>query len=167
MAYGSELNSLIEVILESLFGNEDRRLDRLVEILNRENDKKLGHPATGFLVMGRYFKPKEAPASRDREMLHLDLLDQGLAFLADMDRVSADRQRVKQTLYLMLRFCRTEQDIRDALPDCLQTMVGQTIRNLPRTRPEGYTIIDNERAYRQFLEIKETIEFYSVSGLLY
>ena len=167
MAHGSELNTLIELVLESLFGNEDRRLDRLVEILNRENNVKLGHQATGFLVMGRYFKPKDAPATRDREILHMDLLDKGLGFLADIDRVAADRQRVKQTLYLMLRSCKTEQDLRDALPDCLQTMIGQSIRNLPRTRPEGYTIIDNERAHRQFLEIKETIEFYSVSGLLY
>mgnify|MGYP003456900741 FL=1 len=86
--------------------------------------------------------------------------------MKDKREVEFDRLRVKQALAILLKGCRTAQDLRDALPNQLAEMIDQ-IKPIARSRPEGFTIMDDPRKYKQYQMLREKIEFYTVTRLLY
>jgi hypothetical protein len=45
-------------------------------------------------------------------------------------------------------------------------MIDQ-IKPIARSRPEGFTIMDDTRKYKQYQMLREKIEFYTVTRLLY
>jgi hypothetical protein len=56
--------------------------------------------------------------------------------------------------------------MRDALPNALKEFIPGAQR-LERTRPEAFTLQDNPRAYSQYMKLREKIEFYIATRLLY
>jgi len=80
--------------------------------------------------------------------------------------MQADKERIRQALTLVLRDCRSFQDMRDALPNALKDFIPGSNR-LERTRPEAYTLEDNPRAHAQYMKLREKIEFYIAARLLY
>jgi hypothetical protein len=108
----------------------------------------------------------------EKGFLHFSLNDEMEGFLKDKDEVSLDQDIIRQFLYNLLRHVWDWQDIRDALPDCLSSLVPETQR-LSRTRPVGWTLdllaIDKVRdsARRQFEKLLPKIEFYMATRLIY
>jgi len=82
-------------------------------------------------------------------------------------KVDLEKQLIKQSLSHLLIPCRSEQDIRDALPDCLSALMPRSIQALPRTNEEAWTIRNDERALRQYRKALPRIEFYSAARLIY
>ncbi len=165
---GSPISNLLRLILDSLFLAEDRRLENSVSRLLREHNKVSRRMDTGFLFNGIYFQPpgQVTPAAQ-KQPLAYELQGEGLAFLKDKATVDLDRQLIQQSLLHLLMPCATPQDIRDALPECLRDTLTQDINNLPRTRPEAYTLEPGSRPHRQYEEILPKIEFFSAARLLY
>jgi hypothetical protein len=101
--------------------------------------------------------------------LHSSLIPAMNRFLADKSEVDFDTGRIKQALALILRDCRTRQDFRDALPNCLKDFIPE-IRDLPRTREEAYTVRNDPnqlRAWNQYQRLREKIEFYAAARFIY
>jgi hypothetical protein len=86
--------------------------------------------------------------------------------LAEKATLAADKERIRQALTLVLKNCRTFQDMRNALPNGIKDFIPGAQR-LERTRSEAYTLQDNPRAYSQYMKLREKIEFYLATRLLY
>lgn len=166
---GSPLNNLLNLILDGLFVAEKRRLEESVDRLNRNHNEIRGSVDDGFLLSGTYYRPRGNPGPAPAKKAPLDnrILSEGMAFLKDAAKVDLERQLIKQSLSHLLIPCRSEQDIRDALPDCLSALMPRSIQALPRTNEEAWTIRNDERALRQYRKALPRIEFYSAARLIY
>jgi len=98
--------------------------------------------------------------------LPVSLIPEMDQILLEKATMAADKERIRQALTMVLRGCKTAQDIRDALPNALKDF-NQDIQRLERTRPEAYTLENNPRAYSQYIKLREKIEFYIAARLLY
>ena len=168
---GDWLYRLIMGLGAHLFAAENRRLTRREQEFICEN-ARLGGSKDGFLYHGQFFSGLDAKirSKGEKGSLHPSLSDEVEAHIRDRKNVQFERALVKQTLVILLQNCRTGQDVYDALPNALHEALFVLVpeyRGLSRTRPEAWTIEDNERAKRQYAKLREKIEFYSVSKLLY
>jgi hypothetical protein len=159
--------AVIQHLENFIFGAELRRLRR-VEVELVSQNKKLSGLSDGFFYKEVLYSDLD-PSIRSRGTkgnLHPSLIPQAEAHYQDEKTIAFDRIRVKQALALLLRDCRSLQDVRDALPKSLRDGYFP-IQALERTREEGFTVKDNPRAYRQYLKLRDKIEFYNASKLLY
>lgn len=163
--------ALVKALTDTLFKAEERRLDRAILALNQENKRLQGAQIDGFLHAGQFFLPKGvsltlAGPGQAKTALHKDLIGEMLHHLKDRSTVQEEREFISQTLYKLLNPCRTQQDIRDALPECLVNCIPELAR-LPRQREAAFTIKDDPRALRQYEKILPKMEIYSAARLLY
>lgn len=160
--------TLITALIAEIFKAEDRRLEKEALSFVSENRKLVPDAHDGFLYKGVFFSDLEIKlrAKGTKGKVHPSLVPTLDRHFADRKQVTFDKDRVKQALAIVINGCKTTQDIRDTLPNCLSEVFDQT-RNLPRQREEAFTVRDNPRAYRQFQKLKELIEFYMVTKLLY
>ena len=98
--------------------------------------------------------------------LHQSLVPEMRAILEERQTLERERLQVGQAFTLVLRGCHSFQDIRDALPNGMHELI-EGCKMLPRTREEGFTLADNERAQRQYQKLRDKVEFYMASKLLY
>lgn len=162
-----KLHELLKVIITKTFEHEEKRLrQREIQLVNENH--QLGGSSDGFRHMGKIFTNLEQRliskgrfTSVQPSMAHaVDL------YLEDYNLIGYDKIRVNQAIMLVLKDTRATQDIRDALPECLVDVLPWG-KDCPRTRPEAYTLVDNPRSYNQYLQLREKIEFYLASKMLY
>ncbi|QDH83947.1 hypothetical protein Axy10_046 [Achromobacter phage vB_AxyP_19-32_Axy10] len=157
-------------LVKELFKAELRRLDGLLEEIALANDRIKGIPFTaGFLFNGEFYKRNTArntPGRGEKVDLDYSLTDQMLSFCKETALLLNDIQMINQMVFRLVKGCETNQDVRDALPECLAGF-SEAMRALPRTREAGYTLEGDERAQRQYAKILPRMEFYSVMGLIY
>jgi hypothetical protein len=169
MAYSpqSALYYSIHTIVNFLFEREEAHLRQREEKLVAKH-MAAGGSRDGFKHMGKvYTQLTGAAISRGKyDRLSSDLAPEASSIMTVRRVIEADRSRIQQALYLVLKDTRTPQDVRDALPNCLQDLVP-TAKGLARTREEAYTLRDNPRAYSQYMMLRDKIEFYVASRLLY
>ena len=168
MFQAGQINQIIDGLIVALFEHENKRLKKRELELVSENRKVTAERYDGFFYQGQFytdldiaFAPKGIKTS-----LHPSLVPSMEQFMKDKREVEFDRLRVKQALALILKGCRTAQDLRDALPNQLAEMIDQ-IKSMPRSRPEGFTIMDDPRKFKQYQTLKEKIDFYTATRLLY
>jgi hypothetical protein len=100
--------------------------------------------------------------------LNRDLHPEMDAFLASKMTYQRDYRLVDQLLFTMTKDVRTEQDLRNCIPDTIVRFASDPeIRTMQRTLPLEDYLQDNPRAYRQYLTNKLMIDVYSASQLLY
>lgn len=157
-------------LVKHLFAAEIRRLDGMLIELGKSNDRAIdGQPSAGFMYKGDYFLRadyKNPPAHGERKVLVPDLWDQMGKYQEETSKLLMDIHKINQMTFRLVKGCNTAQDIRDALPECLVN-VSAEMRQLPRTNQEGWTILGDERAVRQFEKVKPLMEFYSATSLMY
>ena len=163
------ISPLIKTLTDNLFEAEDRRLMRDLSILNQKNKRLSDVKVDGFLYNGEYFLPKDAALraiGSGTPALHIILQGDMEYFLADRKTVREEQKFIKQILYTLLSSCKSQQDIRDTLPEFL---VGSfpSLSRLPRIEQVAFTIRDNPRAIRQFDKYLPKMEIYSAAKLLY
>lgn len=164
----SSKHEIIKQIMAKLFSAEERRLETVRDQLVKANAEYYpNRPHDGFTYQGKpYDLSNLARGPRTRVSLHLKMVDQMDAYLADHDQVWGDRYYISQILSPILGPCDSLQDVRDALPNCLMDTI-EALRSYQRTRPEAYTIQADTRSFRQYQKILPRIEFYATSRLLY
>jgi len=164
---GNQLYHDITDIMRFLFEKEDKDLTkREMAIVTRHT--QLGGSPDGFRYLGSIYS---ALAGATRQRGRYDRLSPTL--VPEMDGIHTDRKilevdcsRIKQALVLVLVGVSSFQDMRDALPNCLQDSIPEC-KGLARTRDEAYTLLDNRRAYSQYMQLREKIEFYVATRLIY
>lgn len=163
----SNSHQIIQHITNELFIPEQRRLTRDKDALVVQNQEAMGQPVDGFMWQGKFYKlDNQINGVGKRLTLHLSLWNQMEEHIRDRATVAMDRKMIEQTLFSLIYPCSTEQDIRDALPECLVVVAPLPLAQ-ERMRAEAYTIADDARAMRQYEKTIERMEFYSATRLLY
>ena len=157
-------------LVKELFAAEIRRLDRMLDELGQSNDRLTdGQPSAGFMYRGDFYKRasyKNPTQHGERKPLVKQLWTGMEKYQAEKGKLMMDIYKINQMVFRLVKGCTTEQDIRDALPECLVN-ISPFLRQLSRTNEEGWTLIGEERAIRQFKAVKPLMEFYSATSMLY
>lgn len=156
-----QVSTLIPEIIKHVFGAEREQLRKQELELINENNKALAVFRNGFRFNGHLFTQLEGKYIRDGEYSHIHpvMRDRAQAYLDETKQLNFDVERTTQALAVLLRDCKTHQDIRDALPDSLKDCLPG-ITDLPRTRDEAFTLHNNPRLSRQYKKARERIDFY-------
>lgn len=164
----STLNEVITEILKSLFASEKNALQpRILEIINKNATLMGSVGANGFRYKGEtYSNLAHATRLGNNTNLHHDLYNEMDLLLVEKKELDYDKARVKAGLIILLQTAYTDQDYRDALPNCLTSMI-ERFRNLPRTREEAYTLKDDPVRMNQYKKVAPIIEYHSASRFLY
>jgi hypothetical protein len=164
------ISSFIDPLLTKLLAAEDRRMGNILSKMNTKNKRLNDTKIDGFIHRGIYYIPKDAVwirvAKQSKTALHLSLIGEMESFLKDRQRVEDDRKLISQVLFNLLSPCRSNQDIRNALPNCLVSVMPE-LAKLPRTDSEAYTLQDNPRALRQYEMALLKMEVFVATQLLY
>lgn len=162
------LGASIDKIVRAIFEKEDKRTEQYELQMVKRNREAQGKHSDGFFYAGNFHSDLELSlrAKGIKTTLHPNLMGDMDLHYQQKREVDFDKVRVKQALALLLNDCRCLQDIRDALPNSLATVVEGT-SSLERTRPEGYTLENSERGKRQYQKLRDKIEFYMAMKLLY
>ncbi len=160
----------ISEMLSTVFLPEYRRLGNWIDRLCTQNREAYNDPELlGFIYDGKVYKPvatEEANHMIKRRGLHGTLAENMEAYLKDLSVLMEDKAFISQSLFKLLDPCENDQDVRDALPNCLADTLPR-LQGIARGRPEAWTIVDNERAMRQYKKILPRIEMYASARLLY
>lgn len=161
-------HKLIDQIMDVLFSPEDRRFASWIDQLCRRSQELQTKPVTGFLHDGLYYRPSNMIVAVDVEkrLLHDQLYDEMDTYLRDKAEVELDRAQIKQILFKLLQPCQTQQDYRDALPDCIASVIP-VIGHTPRSGPALWTIQNDARALRQYAQIEPRLEMYVAARIMY
>jgi hypothetical protein len=167
MSGDDKLFKTINGLLKILFEREEVHLSNQEKAMIIRNTEAGGSP-DGFRHLGVIYSPLEGYA-RPRgtyNMLPISLIPDIDQLVADRALLALDKDRIRQALTLVLRDCKSIQDHRDALPNCMKDFILGA-NSLERTRPEAFTLEGNPRSYAQYVKLREKIEFYTAARLLY
>lgn len=162
---------IIQVIREDLVKAETRRLNRILVEVNREHRAITMAKHDGFVYNGTFYLPNQpsithaGPKGR-ADQVHPTLEKRMQDFEADKKIVVSEAGLISQILFVILDPCTSQQDMRDALPECLVECV-EGLSALPRTNQEVWTILSNPRAMRQYEKLHPRMIFYTMARLLY
>ena len=168
MARNSQINEIITAINTYLFSKEEIRLKKLELEAVRKNKEASNLVSDGFFYQGLFYTDlnKSVSSKGIKENLHSSLVPFMEKLIKDKKQINFDKDRIKQALSIILIDCKNYQDVRDALPNQLTDVLEHTKR-LERTRPEGFTIKDDPRKVKQYEMLREKIEFYSITRMIY
>ncbi len=160
----------ITEMLSTVFQPEYRRLGNWIDRLCTQNREAYNDPELlGFIYNGKVYKPlvlNEPNHVIKRRGLHGTLAENMEAYLMDLEVLTNDKAFISQSLFKLLDPCDNDQDIRDALPNCLTDTLSR-LQGLTRGRPEAWPIVNDDRAMRQYHKILPRIEMYASARLLY
>lgn len=165
-------HSYITPILSSLFQAEHRRLDGTIKRLHLANKTAWGgKEGNGFIHQGEFYVPSGTPAAGRKFLpIHCDMLGEADEFVADKQKIGNDSQVISQLLFKLLEPCGIcsdlNQDIRDAIPDCITDTLPPEVKALGRIRQPTF-FLNHERDLRLYNQVIPTIEFYSIARLIY
>ena len=168
MINSAQINEIIRALTDALFSAETKRLRKREFDLVAENRSLSSQHYDGFFFQGQFYTDLDRSlASKGiKTSLHPSLVPSMERHIKDKKEVEFDRLRVKQALALLLKDVRTAQDLCDALPNQLAEMIDQ-IKGMERSRPEGFTLMTDQRKIKQYQKLREKIEFYTAARLLY
>ena len=168
MINSAQINEIIRALTDALFSAETKRLRKREFDLVAENRSLSSQHYDGFFFQGQFYTDLDRSlASKGiKTSLHPSLVPSMERHIKDKKEVEFDRLRVKQALALLLKDVQTAQDLRDALPNQLAEMIDQ-IKEMKRSRPEGFTLMTDSRKIKQYQKLREKIEFYMAARLLY
>jgi hypothetical protein len=160
--------------IEALFEAEDRRLKKIKDKLVEDNNKLNDTDHICFVYNGDYYVHSSMVSFRNyppstvspTTSLHLSLTDRMQEFLADKKTVDSDRHQIAQILYRILRTLDSIQLYRNAMPECIVSLVP-SLSSLQRTADQLEYFNGDERLIRQYNSLLPKIEMYSVTRFIY
>lgn len=167
-----KLGAFVDGLTAKLFEKEELRLASEVDRLCQMNNEAYGYDTQGFMHSGKVYLPSQLKgqekAHRHKKPIHSSLTTQINSFLWDARQVRNDQALIQRNLIDLMTPCQAAtQDYRDALPDCLADLVDWAGSRPRRTRPEAYTIINDELIYQRYLKARNKIDLYSATRLIY
>ncbi|QIG76581.1 hypothetical protein EVC27_056 [Rhizobium phage RHph_I1_6] len=155
----------INLVLSELVTPDENRLKALSMKLVQKN-AALGMAPDGFFYKGRVFYNVEPKlyAGASKGNLHPSLYEEGDLLVRQYDKVAKDADRIRQFLALSFISINVNaikqwslQDLRDVLCEGVIDLIPE-LRELPRTRPEGYCVSPEHR--EQWEKRKAIVEEY-------
>ena len=162
---------LVNDLIAQIFIGESRRLSR-TEVGLIEENHRLGGSADWFQYQGRIIRKPEIThrIKGQTPRLHTTLFAAAEEHVQDLSQIDNEKSWVRQALVLLLRDCSSLQDIVDALPNSLHASLGavrEGAKHLKRSREEAWSLQGNPRALAQYNKLREKMEFYNISCLVY
>lgn len=152
--------------LKGLFEPEKRRLQDMQDRLVARNQEIVRTNDQGFLYQGDVYY-------RSKATMHSRLPALAWELCPDMEKLVRERRLfdqeyaiIKQTIVRLLDGSRTTQDQRNAMPECLVSMVPE-FNQYERTRTVEECIGDNDMLLRQYQKALTLIQVFSVTRMLY
>ena len=153
-----------DTILRQLFEPEQRQFERQVDRLVDDNDALVGKLTEGFNYLGVNYGRNGRLGFMNSVTLDARLASRMQVLIQFRKQMECEKQLITQMVFKLITPCRTTQEMRDALPECLATMLSE---KLPRTRDPAWVLVENERDMRQYRKILPKIETYSTMKYLY
>lgn len=165
------VGALVSQLIKTMFDPEEDRLHKQIVEFNTENKKLRGVLFDGFLFRGQFYRPMRGsvtlgPKNVGTPTLHYSLCPDMELWVRDRKLVDEDKSLIRQTLHQVLRKCHYDDQARNALPECLVSLVPE-LKGLPRLDDAAWTIVNDERSYRQYQKVLPKMEFYSTVRLFY
>lgn len=160
------MHRLVDGLIEKLFSSDNARLAGWIDQLVKRNQEAKTISDNTFLHDGKQYRMSTLVGFvPNNPTLHPSLLAHMGEYLSDAKIVEGEKSFVRQAIVRVLEPCESQQDIRDALPDCLAACIAE-VMHLPRTRPQAYTIANDARATRQFNKMLPDIQSYAATRLI-
>lgn len=165
MAFAN-MHKLVDHLIDKLFSSDNARLAGWIDTLIKRNQEARSISHNTFLYDGKQYRLSSLVGLvTDNPTLHPTVLGAMHEYLSDEKIVSSEKSFVRQAIVRVIEPCESQQDIRDALPDCLVACIPELMQ-LSRTRPEAYTIAHDARATRQFSKMLPDIQSYAATRLI-
>lgn len=159
----------INELIRRLFEPDTKRLQKWIDKMDAENRAAHGdNTLLGFAYLGRYYRPSHVQGADPTgpKLIHGSLAGQVEAFNRDEQMVESHKAFIRQGLVVLLEPCRSNQDMRDALPEGLVQLAPE-LKTLTRQRAEGWTLEDNPRGKRQFEKLRLNLDAYAMARMIY
>lgn len=166
MSSDRKLHDAISGIIEKLFQAEKRRLQNGIDRLVEQHQEITNDARTGFMYNGVYFRHSNTKTIERLPMLAWSLNDAMSAHLKDESAVMLDCQQIRQTLFKLMSVAKTDQQLRDVLPDCIVSLVPE-LDKIPRQDPVELLIAHDSRLMRQYSKMLPKMQIYTVGNILY
>lgn len=160
--------SLSQALLAQVFAGEYKRLEKMKVALAKRNLEINPDAVNGFAHRMTFFShlPPEVTKGAHRAVPHPSLIPDLEQYHLEVQQNERDRMKITQGLAMVLRDCKTAQDVRDALPNSMADLLDQTKR-LPRTRPEAYTLDDKPIQKAQYPALRDLMEVFMMTRAMY
>lgn len=158
---------LIDPLVESVMNVEARRHHHLILQLINENHALGGHK-NGFFFLGMRYANLQSRyvASENLRYLVPSLSEGAHSLHSEILQARSDETKLRQSLSVVLPRCKSNQDVRDVLPEVFIREVSQ-LKNLKRTRPEGFLLEDHPMLYSQYAKAVDIAKYYTANKILY
>ncbi len=161
---------IITPIIAKLFEAENRRLEANITKVVEANNEAHARLGNGFYYMGTAYSTKAFMRGKKAFLpLHESLEGRMSDHVSDAATLEHDSVQIRQLLFKMLEPCgytgHLEQDIRDAVPDCIQDALPAEIQALGRVRPHAAMCPITDGQF--YNEVMPRIEFYAAARLFY
>lgn len=167
----------LEIILDELFKPEMRRIDGIIQRLTEKNSVLKNHRFLGFMHLGEVFIPEVNKRvyttiprnlkSRTTPALDFTMVAEVSEFIADHNKLSLDRTQIKQVLFRLIHQVNNKQELRDALPECIVSLIP-TLASMSRQMADPtYLIKSDYRSVKDYERMLPKIEMYAMTRLIY
>lgn len=158
---------LIPPLMESLMGVERARLKKEKSKLVKKNHL-LGGSEVGFYYLDMRFADADQRFQEGTPLPYVlgALIEDASDLYAEVRRVEADEQKLRQALSVVVPKCNTLQEVRDVLPEIFIREVPQ-LRALERQREPGFILEEYPMLKPQFMKALEIADYYTVNKLIF
>lgn len=159
---------VIKDIITALTENEHKRLKKFSETIVNKHCEFL--PGTqGFYYEGRVFTNVEGVpfASLRKSPPAREIVPDLREYSKQLALVNREEEKLTQGLAMLLADARTEQEIRDSLPEPLiKAVLPNLVHRVKRIHDEAYLIAADARKMRQYEKFKDILFFHIGNRLL-
>jgi hypothetical protein len=165
------MHQFIDALKTKLFEAEERRLTAGIDRIVEQHEEIKGPSLMQFMFNGEVYRHSKANTIHKSVFsLAWELNGEMEKWLKDRKTIDLDRDQIGQMLYrlqshVMQGYDGTRQEVRDALPECLVSLVP-VFQNLPR-RMNTQFFLRSDRDFRQYAKILPKIEMYAMTKLIY
>lgn len=155
----AQIDQLVIKLVNYICSFEINRIKKREQQLVAENRKLSDNAYDAFYFNGRVFT--DHTSVKLKKMGIVPSLVPAINQLNKETIINNNRQaQIRTGLKDILKECRTLQDIRDVLPNSLAEQIDQ-VKGMPRSRPDGFTVMHIPRRYARYQKMREEIEFLS------
>lgn len=163
-----ELKALKAYFLGALVTKENARVRKLLAEIQDTHALKYGCRA--FMLDGKPVWNGDAVAARQgqKKPLDLPLQDDARRYVAKLNKIRVDEQRLTNFFGTVSQRCFELQDFRDVLPDMVvERMEPHEISLLPRTREPGYAFTSSPAKAKLYQDGVDIMLHYLVNELVF
>lgn len=157
----------IEYIIRNLMQSDIKRLNDMKSQIIQKHVKLTG--SDGFYHRGQFFTTVTSvgttSSALQKDAAHPEVREELFEYEKQVKELQNDKVILSQGLSILIRNAVSPQEIRDALPDILLSVMGSPENVLARTKPEMHTI-SSKLHQLQYEKTLDKIYFYLGSRLL-